>query len=114
MDVFSIKNVKKLILHRNIDLAIELQPRKEPLYELIYPLLPRELAAFKEFLKKNLTKGFIQESKSPTRAPILFAPKKDGGLRLCVNYRGLNAIMIKNRYPLPLITKIIDRVTKAT
>ena len=67
----------------------------------------------KEFLEENLEKGFIRESKSPAGAPILFAPKKDGSLRLCVDYRGLNAITIKNRYPLPLITEIMDRVTGA-
>ena len=67
----------------------------------------------KEFLEENLVKGFIRESKSSASVPILFAPKKDGGLRLCVDYRGLNSITIKNRYPLPLITKIIDRVLEA-
>ena len=67
----------------------------------------------KEFLEENLAKGFIRESKSPVGTPILFAPKKDGSLRLYVDYRGLNSIIVKNRYPLPLITKIIDRVTGA-
>jgi hypothetical protein len=90
-----------------------LQPGKEPPYGPIYPLSPRELAALKEFLEENLEKGFIQESKSPAGAPILFAPKKDGSLQLCVDYRGLNAITIKNRYPLPLITEIMDQVTRA-
>jgi Reverse transcriptase (RNA-dependent DNA polymerase) len=94
-------------------MAIELQLKKEPPYGPIYPLSPRELAALKEFLKENLEKGFIRESKSPAGAPILFAPKKDGSLRLCVDYRGLNAVTIKNRYPLPLITEIMDRVTGA-
>ena len=73
----------------------------------------RELAALKEFLEENLAKGFIRESKSPAGALILFAPKKDGGLRLCVDYRGLNSITVKNHYPLPLITEIIDRVSGA-
>jgi transposase InsO family protein len=112
-DVFSMDNAKRLAPHRNIDLAIELQPGKEPPYGPIYPLSPRELTALKEFLEENLEKGFIQESKSPAGAPILFAPKKDGGLRLCVDYRGLNSITVKNRYPLPLITEIMDRVTGA-
>jgi hypothetical protein len=74
----------------------------------MYPLLPRELVALKEFLEENLAKGFIQESKSSAGAPILFALKKDGSLRLCVDYRGLNAITVKNRYSLPLISKIIN------
>ena len=113
LDVFSANNAKKLAPHRDIDLAIELQSGKEPPYGPIYPLSQTELAALREFLEENLAKGFIRESKSPVGAPILFAPKKDGSLRLCVDYRGLNAITVKNRYPLPLITEIIDRVTGA-
>jgi hypothetical protein len=77
-------------------MAIKLQLGKEPLYRPIYPLSPWELAALKEYLEENLEKGFIRESKSPASAPILFTPKKDGGLQLCVDYRGLNAITIKN------------------
>src|SRR6266487_1760893 len=107
-DVFSDQNAKKLAPHQDIDLAIELQPGKEPPYSPIYPLSPRELAALKEFLEENLEKGFIRESKSLASAPILFAPKKDGSLQLCVDYRGLNTITIKNWYPLPLITEIMD------
>jgi hypothetical protein len=79
----------------------------------MYPLSPRELVALKEFLEKNLAKRFIQESKSLTSAPILFALKKDGSLRLYVNYQGLNAITIKNRYPLLFISKIINQVQRA-
>jgi hypothetical protein len=112
-DVFSASNAGKLAPHRDIDLAIELQPGKEPPYGPIYPLSQTELAALREFLEENLAKGFIQESRSPAGAPILFVPKKDGGLRLCVDYRGLNAITVKNRYPLPLITEIMDRVAGA-
>ena len=114
LDVFSTNNAKKLAPHHDIDLAIELQLGKNPPYRPIYPLSPRELAALKEFLEENLEKGFIRESKSPASAPILFTSKKDGGLRLCIDYRGLNAITFKNWYPLPLITKIINRVTRAT
>jgi hypothetical protein len=65
-----------------------------------------------EFLEENLAKGFIRESKSLAGAPILFVPKKDSSLRLCVDYRGLNAITVKNQYPLLLIIEIIDRVTR--
>ena len=72
-----------------------------------------KLAALRDFLEENLRKGFIRESKSLAGALILFAPKKDSGLWLCVDYRGLNSITIKNWYPLPLITKIINRVTRA-
>jgi hypothetical protein len=110
LNVFSKANAEKLALNRDIDLAIDLLLGKEPLYRLMYPLSPRELIALKKFLEENLAKGFIRESKSSAGAPILFALKKDSSLRLCVDYQGLNAITVKNRYPLPLISKIIDRV----
>ncbi|KAF6767282.1 reverse transcriptase, partial [Kalmanozyma brasiliensis GHG001] len=57
----------------------------------------------RKYLDENLAKGFIRPSKSPARSPVLFVPKKDGGLRLCVDYRGLNEVTVKNRAPLPLI-----------
>ena len=60
-----------------------------------------------------MRKGWITPSTSPAGAPILFVPKKDGTLRLCVDYRGLNAVTVKNRYPLPLITEILDRLVGA-
>jgi hypothetical protein len=64
----------------------------------------------REFLEENLKKGFIRELKSPTSALILFIPKKDRGLRLYIDFRGLNLVSVKNYYLLPLITEIIDRV----
>ncbi|SLM35363.1 Reverse transcriptase domain [Lasallia pustulata] len=71
------------------------------------------LSEEEEYLDINLANGFIQPSQSSAGAPVLFAPKGDGGLRLCVDYRGLNAITQKNRYPLPLIDKIMDLVCGA-
>ena len=94
-------------------MAIKLLLGKEPLYRLIYPLSQTKLAALRDFLEENLAKGFIRELKSPIGAPILFVPKKDGSLWLCVDYRGLNTVTIKNCYLLPLVTEIIDRVTRA-
>ena len=67
-----------------------------------------------EYIDLNLKLGRIRPSKSPAGAPILFVPKKDGGLRLCVDYRGLNRVSVKNRYPLPLISKILDRLSGTT
>ena len=58
--------------------------------------------------------GKIRRSSSPIGAPILFVPKPDGTLRLCVNYRGLNKITIKNKYPLPLMSELRSRLGKAT
>ncbi len=94
-----------------IDLAIETE--KAPPYRPLYPLSLAELEVLWEYLQENLKKGFIRLSKSPARAPILFVPKKDGGLRLCVDYCGLNAITKKNRYPLPLIRELIDQINRA-
>ena len=71
------------------------------------------MKVLRQYLDENLKKGFIRESKSPARYPILFAPKKDGTLRLCVDYRRLNDITIKNRYPLPNIAELQDRLCNA-
>jgi hypothetical protein len=70
--------------------------------------LEPELQSLGDYLTENLAKGFIRHSKSPTSAPILFVKKKDGSFRLCVDYRGLNKISKKNRYPLPLISGLLD------
>jgi hypothetical protein len=86
LNVFLKANTEKLALNCDIDLVIDLLPGKEPLYRLMYPLSSRELVALKEFLEENLAKGFIRESKSLVGALILFALKKDGSLRLCVDY----------------------------
>ena len=96
LDVFSINNAKKLVPYYNINLAIKLQLGKNPSYKPIYPLFFKELAVLKEFLEENLEKGFIRESKSPASALILFTSKKDSSLQLYINYKGLNAITLKN------------------
>ena len=114
-DVFSARNAATLAPNRpGVDLAIELQEGKEPPFGPLYPLSRAELEELRRYLEENLKKGFIRFSKSPAGAPILFVPKKDGSLRLCVDYRGLNSVTVKNRYPLPLIGEIMDRVNGAT
>jgi hypothetical protein len=85
----------------------------EPPYGPIYALSAVELEALREYLDSSLKKGWIRHSISPAGAPILFVPKKDGGLRLCVDYRGLNKITVKNRHPLPLIGEMLDRLQGA-
>jgi hypothetical protein len=72
-----------------------------------------ELRALCKQLDKDLAQGFIEPSTSPAAAPILFIKKKNGELRMCVDYRGLNAITIKNRYSLPLTTELLDRLRRA-
>jgi hypothetical protein len=86
----------------------------DPPFGPIYNLSAVELEALRQYLEENLAKGWIVESESPAGSPILFVPKKDGGLRLCVDYRGLNKVTIKNRHPLPLIGEILDRLSGAT
>ena len=71
------------------------------------------MKVLKDYLSKNEAAGRIRPSQSRAGAPILFVPKADGGLRLCVDYRGLNKITVKNRYPLPLISEILDRIQGA-
>ena len=95
------------------DHAIELQEGKEPPYMSLYNLSQTELAELRRYLEDALAKGWIKHSVLPAGASILFVPKRDDGLRLCVDYRGLNAITIKNRHPLPLITETLDRLCGA-
>ena len=81
---------------------------KQPLYGPIYSLGPLEPETLKIYIKANLASSFIRFSKSPSGAPILFIQKKDGRLCLCVDYRGVNNLMIKNYDPLPLIGESLD------
>ena len=79
-----------------------------------YRLSPKELAEAKKQIADLLAKGFIQPSQSPFGSPILFGQKKDGSLRMCIDYRGLNAITSRNRYPLPNIADLLDKFSGAT
>ena len=108
--VFSKANSKILPAHKSSEHSINLIEGGEPLYRPIYPLSQNELKALREYLEENLEDERIRPSKSPAGAPILFVPKKVGSLRLCVDYRGLNKVTVKNRYPLPLISEILDRL----
>ena len=77
-------------------------------------MAPAELKELKEQLKDLLDKGFIRPSKSPWGAPVLFVRKKDGSLRMCIDYRQLNKVTIKNRYPLPRIDDLFDQLVGAS
>ena len=93
--------------------AIKLEEDKQPLFGLIYSLGPIDLETLKTYIETNLANGFIQPSKSPARALIFFDWKSDRSFRLCMDYWGLNNITIKNRYLLPLIGKLLDRLNRA-
>jgi len=112
-DVFSKQNADILPEHRPYDHSIELIDNQQPPWGPIYSFSEDELKTLREHLNENIAKGFIVPSKSPCDAPVLFVKKKDGSLRLCVDYRGLNNITKKNRYPLPLINDLLDRLGKA-
>jgi hypothetical protein len=101
-------------LPEGVEHAIDLEPGQRPPFRPLYNLSATELKALRDYLEKALANGWIKRSASEAGAPILFVPKKDGSLRLCVDYRGLNAISIKNRHPLPLISETLDRLGGAS
>ena len=100
--------------HKPWDHEIPLQEGKEPAFQPIYRLTEQELKELRTYLDENLAKGYIRPSTSPAGYPVIYVPKKDGTKRLCVDYRQLNNITIKNRYPLPLIDEIQDRFRGTT
>ena len=112
-DVFSEAEARNMPPHRPYDHAVEMEPGAKAPWGPVYNMSGLELESLRVFLDDMLGKGFIRASHSPAGAPVLFVKKKDGSLRLCVDYRGLNRVTIKNRYPLPLINNIMDRLGKA-
>jgi hypothetical protein len=98
---------------KNTDHRISLVPGTTPPVGPLYPLSQHELGILRDYLKENLENGRIRPSQSSAASPVLFVPKKDGTLRLCIDYRGLNKITIKDRYPLPLVSEILDRASGA-
>jgi len=112
-DVFSKSKAETLAPHRPYDLRIDLEKDSYPLVGTIYSLSKFEQEALKEFINENLTNGFICSTSSSHGAPVLFVKKKDGSLRLCIDFRGLNKITKKDRYPLPLISNLLDSPRKA-
>ena len=113
-DVFSEKSANIFPAQTKVnEHAIELEEGKQPPYRPIYSLGPVELKTLKTYIETNLANGFIRASKSSASAPIFCVGKPDGSFCLCVNYRGLNNLTIKNWYPLPLINKSLDWLGQA-
>src|SRR6202041_3102954 len=108
-DVFDKAKAQTLAPHRPYDLKIILEEGYTPPLGQVYLLSQTELKALREFLDENLAAGFISSTQSLHGAPILFVKKKDGGLRLCVDFCGLNKITKKDRYPLLLIMDLLDK-----
>lgn len=113
LEVFSRKASDQLPGHRPYDHKIEVEEGKTPPFGPLYGMSRNELKVLWKYLQDNLGKGFIRASRSPVASPVIFVKKPGGGLRFCVDYRGLNAVTIKNRYPLPLIRETLERLTKA-
>jgi hypothetical protein len=98
---------------RGMPFKIETEPGATPVNRSIYRLSPSELKELRRTLDDLLAKGFIRPSNSPWGAPVLFAPKKDGGLQFCIDYRGLNKQIVRNAYPLPHADDLIDQLQGA-
>jgi hypothetical protein len=94
--------------NRDIEFVIELKPGTSPIYKTSYRMATLELAELKEHVKELLEKGFICPSSSPWGASIIFVLKKDGTQRLCMDYRALNEVTVKNKYLLPRIDDLFD------
>ena len=98
---------------RPFDHRIELKETFVPKVAKSYPMNPKEMEACKAFIDEHLKSGKIRKSQLPQASPFFFVQKKDGGLRPCQDYRYLNEHMVKNAYPLPLISTLIDKLKGA-
>eukprot|EP00253_Pinus_taeda_P035991 PITA_35991 len=112
-DVFP-EEIPGLPPRRNIDFTIELVPGAAPVSRPPYRMSVPELTELKMQLQELLDKDYIRPSVFPWGAPVLFVKKKDGTLRMCIYYRQLNKLTIKNKYPLPRIDELFDQVKGAT
>ena len=108
-DVFP-DDIAGLPPEREVEFTIDLIPGTEPISIPPYRMAPAELRELKAQLEELLSKGFIRPSISPWGAPVLFVKKKDGSLRLCIDYRKLNRVTIRNQYPLPRIDELFDQL----
>ena len=112
LDIFP-DDLPRLPPDREREFAIDLIPGTTPISKAPYRMTPSELKELKVQLQELMDKGFIRPSFSPWGAPVLFVKKKDGSLRLCIDYRELNKVTIKNKYPLPRIDDLFDQLQRA-
>jgi hypothetical protein len=113
--IFSKKESDLLPLYRQYNHKIELENNNVSVlkYSPLYKMSAEELETVKEYLTDNLSKGFIEPSQVPFATPVLFMKKPNGVLRFCIDFRTLNALTRKDRYPLPLIDETLARLAKA-
>ena len=112
MDVF-LDELPGLPPYRDVDFCIELHPDTASISMTPHKMTLVELQELKVQIQELLDKGFIRPSTSPWGAPVLFAKKKDKTLRLCIDYRQLNRVTIKNQYPFPRIDDLFDQLRGA-
>ena len=108
------KEMTGLPPEREVEFSIDLVPGTEPISKAPYRMSPSELVELKKQIEELMDKGFIRPSVSPWGSPVLFVKKKDGSLRLCIDYRQLNKVTVKNKYPLPRIDDLLDQLNGAT
>ena len=108
--MFSKRASDELPPHRSYDHKIELDASTSLSYGPLYSQTTAELRALKDYLIENLDKGFIESSQAPWSSPVLFVKKPNGGLRFCIDFRKLNLLTRKDRYPLPLIDETLARL----
>jgi hypothetical protein len=99
---------------RKVEFAIELLPGTAPIFKRAYRISGPELVELKKQIDELSEKGYIRPSTSPWAAPVLFVEKKDGTKRMCIDYRALNKVTIKNKYPLPRIEDLFDQLRGAS
>ena len=99
---------------RELDFTIEIKPGAEPISKTLYRMTAPELCELQMQLKELLDLGLVRPSVSPWGAPVIFVKKKDGSLRLCIDYRDLNHAIVKNRYPMLRIDYLFDHMKGAT
>ena len=108
LHVFSKKEANTLLKHGPQNHAIHLKEGAQAPAFTLYSMSHNEAQELCHYLDENLSKGFIRVSHSESAAPVLFVKKPEGGLHFCVDYRGLNAVTVKNWYPLPLISETLN------
>jgi hypothetical protein len=113
LDVFP-KDLLGMPPERKVELAIELLPGTAPISKRAYRVSRPELVELKKQIDELPEKGYIRPSTSPWSSPVLFVEKKDGTRRMCIDYRALNEVTIKNKYPLPRIEDLFDQLRGAS
>jgi hypothetical protein len=112
-DVF-LEDLPGMPPERKVEFAIELLPSTAPISKRAYRVSGPELVELKKQIDELSEKGYIRPSTSPWAAPVLFVEKKDGTRRMCIDYRALNEVTIKNKYPLPRIEDLFDQLRGAS